>query len=863
MASKRSKFSVNLFYSYSHQDAKYRDDMERSLTLLANLGLRQWSDKSILPGENISDKITNKMEESDIFAFLISPNFIASSPCRKEWEHAVALANKNRPVVLVPIIVSDCAWQDLENMSEVKALPNDAKPILSFRDRNLAWKQIYDGLKLVIHKLRNTFVVKTDFRKEMEQTEFISQDYASLDELFVFPQLSSHPDNSADFSTSITFDDAQAIIDEKRAVIYGERLSGKTALCRHLFLKLISREAPVLFLDLETISKNRSTQALIENEYYNQFYGDFLVWINKHNRVVILDNLTDDSKITEHVLAITELFAKVIITVDAQTFQAYFRDDRRFAQFTQIQLCPLTHNKQETLIRKRLLLSARNSGPPGDHGLISDGYVDLVENRVNSVVINNRVLPRYPFYVLAILQTYEGYMPGDLSITSYGHCYYVLIIAHLEKSGISKTDDEIGVCLNFCEAFAFEIHQSNSFKVGVDEVEFSSFVGRYRDKYIIHDSTLNRLFNPSYGIIRKTRGSFRYPWMYYYFLGQYLAHNLKENHDVIDQIVERSYATYNSLVLIFAIHHTNEYQLIERILARTAQALSDLKPAKLDPSETKTFEFMVDQIPEDILSGESIASEREKERETRDKLELEDRDLSDQLTETEADATDVVNDMYRITKNNEILGQILRNKYGSIERQKLAEIVRTIVDGGLRLVRILIGEKEIHELAQFLHKRHPSFDVDKLKYILGWLSFFWADYNIERVVDALNKPEIGEVVSDVLGVDDVPAYDILRYFWSLETVREFSSSNRKSLQEILKKHRPDPFIERMISLRTQRYLNTHRIDIRIEQGVCSDLKLKYRSRLKNVDTVSEPEFDKNKSGKGGNRGSSHMTNRRK
>ena len=91
---------------------------------------------------------------------------------------------------------------------------------------------------------------------------------------------------------------------------------------------------------------------------------------------------------------------------------------------------------------------------------ISDGLVDRAEKHVNSVIISDKVVPRYPFYVLSILQTYEAYMPSNLSVTSYGHCYYVLIFASLVRAGISRTDDAINACFNFAEHLAYDIYRS-------------------------------------------------------------------------------------------------------------------------------------------------------------------------------------------------------------------------------------------------------------------------------------------------------------------------------------------------------------------------------------------------------------------
>lgn len=842
------RFTTNLFYSYSHKDSMHRDRMETSLRLLRDLGLNEWSDKCIYPGDTIGDQIRSRMEDCDIFVFLVSPEFLASDPCRAEWEYARQLSRSRQSVVLVPVILAPCAWPDFQDMSELKALPDDARPITSFKDPDAAWLQVYDGLKSVIQRLRHSFELREDVREEMERTEFIGRELVRLEEIFVFPKLSAHPDTTEDFRKGKTFECVNDIVREQHVIVYGDRLSGKSALCRYIFLELVSQNKPVLYIDLATIRRSKNTKSIVAAEYYRQFRGDLEVWLEQSDTAVILDNLSDDAKVTEHVLGMIEIFETVIICSDTHTLQAYFKDDRRFVQFTQIEVCPLTQAKQEELIRNRLGVSdPRNQGSDTVEGL-PDGYVDSVEARVNSVILSNRILPRYPFYVLSILQTYEICTPSDLTITSYGHCYYVLILAHLGKSGIAS-DDEVGACLNFCEQLAFQIHKSNSFGTGIGQDQFTLFVTEYRKKFIIKDSTLSRLLGTAYGIISKDRGHFRYPSIYYYFLGQYFAQNLETHRADIRMIVKRSYTTYNSLALIFTIHHTNDHSLIEDILEHTKGALHYVEPATLDHRETTAFESMVDQIPHDILSSQSVGSERRKERDQRDKQEMQIDQSSNRSNSAIGDAselTELMNDMYRITKNNEILGQILHNKYGSIERGRIAEIVSVIIQGGLRLIRILIcNESELQQLAEYLHSKHPEDNIDKLKGVVGLISFIWIIHNLSQIAGRLNKPEIAEVVDDVLAGCDQPAYDLIRYFLRLDIIDTYSDSERRDLRKLWKKHK-DRIIRRLISLRTQRYLNTHRIDTAIEQGVCKELEVIYRPRMKEADVISSDRRGKKK-----------------
>ena len=87
MTTQQSSYVVNLVYSYSHRDSQHRTSIEQSLALLTMDGLLvDWSDQSILPGHSISAAIPCNMDNADIIVFLLSPHFIASEECMKEWE---------------------------------------------------------------------------------------------------------------------------------------------------------------------------------------------------------------------------------------------------------------------------------------------------------------------------------------------------------------------------------------------------------------------------------------------------------------------------------------------------------------------------------------------------------------------------------------------------------------------------------------------------------------------------------------------------------------------------------------------------------------------------------------------------------
>ena len=115
--------------------------------------------------------------------------------------------------------------------------------------------------------------------------------------------------------------------------------------------------------------------------------------------------------------------------------------------------------------------------------------------------------------------------------------------------------------------------------------------------------------------------------------------------------------------------------------------------------------------------------------------------------------------------------------------------------------------------------------------MVRFLSFVWTMENIEKVVSALNKPEIREVVEEVVAAEDTAAYDLIGYFLRLDTVEVFSDRDFDKLKDIWEKY-SYPMLRMVISLRTQRFLNTHLVHTPLEQKVCSLLGVKYVARQK-------------------------------
>ena len=816
-----TKFSARLFYSYCHEDSPFRDEMQKTLSLLKREGvLDEWYDHLIVPGENIDAEVKAHLQQSDIVVFLFSRDFIASDACMKEWAYAKDLELSGKSILRIPIIVRQCEWLQVLGTDSVKALPLDGKAVSTYNDPDEAWREIYQGVRMAVEKVRGIFSPKPDFIREVEKTEFFSREDIKLKDLYTFLTLTRHDLRSDLKLTSTDISTASELLSTQYAIIHGQEKTGKTTLARFLYLSLVEQSKPVLLLDSSYLERGRPERRVRE-AYQEQFHGDYSLWAQQQDKTLILDGLTENPRALTFVAHAKEIFDRIIITVPTDVFYAYFRDEERLMDFQHLKIQPLTAVQQEQLIRQRLELLETPERP------VTDGLIDQVEAQVNSVVISNKVVPRYPFYVLSILQTHESDMPANMTITSYGHCYYVLIVASLIRAGVSRSDHAINACLNFAEELSFATYQHRMENLA-EEFDFNAFEERYRRQFIIDDAIIARLKHPQYGIINQ-QGDFRSAYMYYFFLARYLATHLEQSQSIIEMMCEESHKQQNYLTLLFTIHHVPDSTIIDHIIQRSKDTLSSIAAATLIPHETSRFTNIVAKMPDSILSQKSISDSRHDERLVRGEIQNDDLGVDALDEDIEFD---IVNDVYRVLKGNKILGQVLRSRYSNIERTKVEEIIEVVAESGLRLVNaLLVDDDEMTKIASYISNQRPEWDIDRIRRGLEFMSFMWTMLHVEEIVSAIHFPQIREVVEGVVEKRENPAYDLIGYFSHLDSIEKLRARERTVLRRLWRRH-DDSFLRCVISLRTQYYMNTHESDAPDEQAICSVLGIPYVARLR-------------------------------
>jgi hypothetical protein len=145
--------AVEVFFSYAREDEDLRDELEKHLAILKRQGvITSWHDRKIGVGKEWECEIDKHLNTARVILLLISPDFMASDYC---WSVEVERAmerHKAGEACVIPIILRPVYWEDTP-FDKLQALPKGAKPVTSWSNRDEAFLDVADGIKVAVEQL--------------------------------------------------------------------------------------------------------------------------------------------------------------------------------------------------------------------------------------------------------------------------------------------------------------------------------------------------------------------------------------------------------------------------------------------------------------------------------------------------------------------------------------------------------------------------------------------------------------------------------------------------------------------------------------------------------------------------------------
>ena len=763
-----------IFISYAHKDELYKEELIEHMSGLRRAGIiNEWDDRKIVAGQNWEEEISSSLTSSNIILFLISASFMNSDYCMGVEVKTALEMHERGEAQLIPIVIRAVDWSDSE-ISKIQGLPKDARPISSWENADEAWLDVISGLKNHIQNFepKTTVVTSIVNSTEISCSKFINDwlvdteivlthrkvNQVSLKDIYVIPDIElESKDDLVDIKSS------KYLLEEKGSyIISGEEQQGKTSLLKYLYRELLKEQYLPLYIDAKTIKK-----ASIESEITKQLdlqYEDltYLAFTSSKKIIILLDNIDEiglNQKYKNKFLVDINLLTQRVYITCHSSYNYIYGDLPALDEYESIDLLGLGNKKREELVQKWISLGVEEN--IDEKELYTK--CDELKSRLNGIIKKNIVPPK-PIYILMLLQMFEANAQLNLELTSYGHCYQQLIYQSFDKANISKQDFD--KYLNVLTELAWEIFKKEN---NLNPFEIELFFTNYCKSFlsIYKDQVLKKLISHSILNDNGINVGFKYPYIYYFFVGKKIAESYRDSDETktkIEGLLSKLHREDYANILIFITHHTKDSWVLHEIKSVLDSLFEEHNEATLSKTQLSFMSDFMKAIPELIIEQREIQKERDDQNDQLDELERKN-------DNEEGESLDILAKINQTFKGMEVAGQIIRNRHATLTRQSMEDLAKTGAFAGLRFLEYFIkisdtAKKEIIKLISTHLLEHPNISNKEIEKQAenAYLHLTYGIINgvTRKIASSIGSKEALEVYREMESKVGTPAFNLIR-----------------------------------------------------------------------------------------------------
>lgn len=675
-----------------------------------------------------------------------------------------------------------------------------------------------------------------------------------LDDLFVFPHLRKTitPTGNQLAKLVIKENIPDFIRENKLVMISGAERSGKTVLSKKLFKTFLNDGLCPILLEGNAIKgfeegRNRNLLVrLIENQYKKPDANEYFQ-LEKRKRVLIIDDFQKASlnpkgreKVIEYFKNLFEII--VIIGSDELRLDELFlsaENSKTSNGFTECEIMVFGHVKRAELIRKWYRLG--QSEYLIEESGVSQNIV-RAEKLISSILGKNFV-PPYPFYILVILQQLEVGISVNSTSGSLGYLYESLITLALTKIG-SKSRD-LDKQYSYLSELAYYFF-CEKIKV-ISEERLPIWHTRYSSKYkltIDMGSFLQTLIAASI-LERDDEGiSFKYSYMYYYFVARYFRDHIGDEliKEYIIRMSERLHQTESANIIIFLCYLSKDPFILNTLLAASRKMFANY--AQFDVvSDTAFVANLLSEMPKLMLNAENTDENHKEELQNKDEVEQKEPDDNDDTAELDGKSDFDLEEFSQLNvavKSIQILGQLLKNFPGSWDGDQKFELVEQCYSLGLRVLKFVFGSLEkgqeeiVQRVAEVLKNEYQDWETQQIydgihHFIFSLLEGYTYVF-IKVIADSVGHNDFAMTYNDLL--EKYPDNLSIQYIdlsIRLDFYKDFPSAQ---VFELAKKVYKNNFASFLLRHSVWYYFYIYKAKRELRESVCDRLNIELTTKGK-------------------------------
>lgn len=698
---------------------------------------------------------------------------------------------------------------------------------------------------------KNNFSITKSFEHELNSIKVPIRHSAkdlTMQDIFIYPDLEPIKEDLKDESLQ-KYIDAKELLEnskyQKPIVIEGDTQSGKTSLLYQYFKQCFHSNYIPIYIEGKSISSTNVKDILkraLKAEYGGNLKFDTYLGLDKKSKILFIDNI---DKATINFPAIIELLNKfkpifertIVSTSEQQDISSLFDKKQLFDDYDYFRIVPLGYVKRNELIKKWYLIGQNQSTID----------IDAIQQQIKltfdtiTTLLGEQLIPAYPLFILTLLQSLDFKNPSfDLKSTSYAYCYQSLIMVSLMRNNVPG--DDCKSIINFLTELSYYLYDKNLNNIKFRD--YNSFYDDYKNKFIIKyssDKLLEILTNSN--IIKQDEINlcYAYKYLHYYLIAKRVSNMLtgtpKERKDaklIIDKLCTGLHRERNANILIFISHHnTNSTDLLDSILITSLFPFENTIPITLDTND-QLFSFLlgfIDKIKDDVLLCNTNPDEyREKT------LKAADKRVQIQSTRTSYNkkSSDISNEIeiqdisitFKIIK---ILGQIIKNQYGDLKRDKLKDLVEHAYLVCFRYIgfftKILENDKE-HLIKMISEKNSKISDIgiirDKVQNFLYFIGYRLCLSSFSNLSVSVGMSGLDDIYDEVANKIGSPAAKLITF-----TIKSYyDKMDLNELDLLMTEFEKNTVAQRILKARAINYVYNNNVTYAKKQKIGHICKLR-------------------------------------
>lgn len=590
-----------------------------------------------------------------------------------------------------------------------------------------------------------------------------NHDSVRLSDVFIYPDLmeiNSDDDQSENVNSDILFKQLESL---DKVLIFGDDQFGKSSLLFHLFQQHHNAGFVPILLNAHELGSATEEQfaRIIQRNVINQYGEDSF---NKYSqtdnkkKIVLVDNI-DKLGVRGDVLArvvnyLNKHFKYIVLTAGDRfdvTILSSTDASQALKPFKSFRLLGFGYKLRNELIRRWYQVGS---------DLTLDELQEKVHNaeQVINSILGKGLVPMTAFNVLVLLQTIEINQKGTLANAGLAQYYEFLIRRSLFDAKVKS--DELDEVLNYLSHLAWHMHELKTKSIKEDEL--ARFNLKFSEQ--VHNTSLiNRLriLELAKILVRKDDGYyFAYSYLSYFFVAMYMAANLEDSPELKEKIIHICHHLYikeNANIILFLTHHTSSKWIVREVASVLSDLLSDTLPLNLETDTALINTWVSEKARVAIDTSDHIENQKQV-RKIDDKASVyKEPEQSTELASIKE--LDQISQLNLLFKTSEILGQILKGRYGSLSKEVKAELLKDLFDAPLRAVNFFLDlvnsvpDALLSEISDRIQSKIPTTDKEKCdraakKFIFSIIGAV-ADSFLSRQGEIIGSPKLIDSIEEV------------------------------------------------------------------------------------------------------------------